>query len=76
MTIEQLEKRRDICEKQISSAEQEKEKVEKQIEELVVRETNPEKPRLRIKESIIKNGEFYAILRGESESQCFICIYL
>lgn len=41
MTIEQLEKRRDICEKQISSAEQEKEKVEKQIEELVVRETKP-----------------------------------
>lgn len=41
MTIEQLEKRKDSCEKQISTAEKEKEKVEKQIEELVVRETKP-----------------------------------
>lgn len=43
MTIEQLEKRKDSCEKQISAAEKEKEKekVEKQIEELVVRETKP-----------------------------------
>ena len=41
MTIEQLEKRKDSFEKTISLAEQEKEKVEKQIEELVVRETKP-----------------------------------
>ena len=48
MTIEQLEKRRDSCEKTILSAEQEKEKVEKQIEEFVIREIKPVLTRVRL----------------------------
>jgi hypothetical protein len=48
MTIEQLEKRRDSCEKQISLAEKEKEKVEKQIDELVLRETKPVLAKVRL----------------------------
>ena len=41
MTLEQLEKRRDSCEKQISSAEEEIKRVDKQIDDLVLRETKP-----------------------------------